>query len=79
MANLNQTMIVESEKENKLINTPDKFENKDETSFPCDMCPKIQARALHLSKTHNIKTINYTPGTNRNTTIIKMHKMQLYI
>ena len=66
MENLNQTMICESEKEDKQINTPDKFENKDETGFPCDMCdrifPKKQARALHLSKTHNIKTINYTPG-----------------
>ena len=66
MANLNQTLIDVSEKEEKQINTPDKNENKDDTSFPCDMCdrifPKKFARALHLSKTHNIKTINYTPG-----------------
>ena len=36
------------------------------TSFPCDKCerifPKKQARALHLSRAHNIKKINYTPG-----------------
>ena len=92
MTDLNQTLIDVSLNEDKQINTPNKKENKDnDTSFPCDRCERIfkkkQARALHLSKSHNIKTINYTPGIVRqnskktygNTTIFKMHIMQLYL
>jgi hypothetical protein len=67
MSDLNQTLIDDPKNEDEQIVTPDKKQNKeDETSFPCDKCerifPKKQARALHLSRTHNIKTINYTPG-----------------
>ena len=65
MANLNQTLIEDPKQEETKIETPDKKENK-AMSFPCEKCervfPKKQARALHLSRAHNIKTIDYTPG-----------------
>ena len=65
MADLNQTLIEDSQKEEKQIKAPDIKENNDDC-FPCEKCdrvfPKKQARALHLNKAHNIKTINYTPG-----------------
>ena len=48
------------------IKATDVSEKDDATSFPYDMCerifPKKYGRALHQSKTHNIKTINHTPG-----------------
>ena len=67
MADLNQTLVEDTQNEDKPIGTPDTKVSKDEdTSFPCEKCerifPKKQARALHLSRAHNIKTINYTPG-----------------
>ena len=67
MADLNQTLIDVPDMEDKKIITPEKKENTDDdTTFPCDRCDrtflKKFGRALHLSKMHNIKTINYTPG-----------------
>ena len=67
MTDLNQTLIDVPDKEDKQMITPEKKENADDdTTFPCDRCdrtfPKKFGRALHLSKIHNIKTINYTPG-----------------
>ena len=42
-----------------------------QNNFPCDSCskefPKLNARAVHMKKSHNIDTIKYTPGpVNRN-------------
>ena len=67
MTNLNKTLIDVPITEDQQIKTPEKNENVgDATIFPCTKCdrifPKKLGRALHLSKTHNIKTINYTPG-----------------
>ena len=68
MANLNKTLIKDPEQEEEDIETPHNKENND-MSFPCEKCerifPKKQARALHLNKAHNMKTINYTPGVVR--------------
>ena len=67
MADLNKTLIEDPPREDRNIKTPDIKQNIDDNSnFPCDKCdkvfPKKQARALHLSSTHKIKTIIYTPG-----------------
>ena len=81
MNKLNQTLVEHDPKEDKTVAKPDiKEDLVDISGFPCDRCekifPKKLARALHLSKFHNIKTINYTPGIVRQNSKKRMETRQ---
>ena len=81
MADLNNTIIEDPPKEDRTITTPDiKPEIDDKSNFPCDKCERVfskkQARAVHLSSTHKIKTIIYTPGIIRQNSKKQMETRQ---
>ena len=81
--NLSQPPIDESPKEDTTIAKPNiKEDIVDISGFPCEKCekvfPKKLARALHLSKFHNIKTIDYTPGIVRQNSRKQMETRQSF-